>query len=548
MFLEFVSGGDLGRWIGTPNLLDNLPRVLRLGIQFCDGMGHVISKGIKAHRDIKPQNCLLTDSGTLKITDFGLAKVFDDASPWGSGDSPAERLSVAHSQTGTAAGTCTHMSPEQFADSKSVDIRADIYSFGVMLFQMVTGELPFVGRNFMEFAALHIRGAPPIHKISNHRVRSIIEKCLRKNPNDRFGDFDELRRNLAALYEAETGSRVPKPAVGDELTAFHLVNKGKALGDLGLTDESLACFDKAISLNPSLAATWLNKGASLSEKGLRAEAIRCFDRALAIDPGFGVAWVNKGHVMLEQERHDEALSCFQEAHKLGDTTAARFIKQCRTLLHLDCGRAAYEVGNYEEAVRCCDAALAIDATNVDGWNNRGSALMGLGRSSDAIASFEKAISLNPKMVAAWHSKGRVLDNLGQFREAIAAFDGALAANPNYAQAWFSKAAVLAKSKQHADAVSCYEAGLKLNPDNATAWFNMGHSIGFLGRHNDVVKCCDRALQIHPNFSPLWILKGLGFVSMERFQDAINCFQRAERLGDTTAAGHIARYRNNLGKR
>jgi tetratricopeptide (TPR) repeat protein len=431
LFLEYVSGGDLGRWIGMPSLIEDMPQVLRFGIQFCDGMRHVISKGIKAHRDIKPQNCLITSSGTLKITDFGLAKVFDDVIPFRDADSPAGRLSVAHSQTGTAAGTCTHMSPEQFADSKGVDVRADIYSFGVMLFQMVTGELPFVGRNFMEFAALHIKSTPPIHKISNHRIRSVIEKCLRKNPKDRYQNFDALRRDLASLYEGETGLRVPTPVVGDELTAYHLVNKGKGLGDLGMTDDSLECFDKAIAMNPTLAEAWLNKGASLSEKGQNAEAMRCFDRALAINPKLSVAWSNKGHVL-------------------------------------------FELGHYAES----------------------------------LTSFQRALQLNP-------------------RDA-----GVL----------FHEAATFAKLGKHEEAVASYTKVVRLEPKRSNAWFNMAHSMGFLGRHQDVIKCCDHALQIHPDFTPLWIMKGLGSISIEHFRDALDCFQHADKLGDTSAADHIARCR------
>ena len=66
LFLEYVSGGDLSGWIGTPRLTEDLPQVLRFAIQFCDGMTHALAKGIKAHRDIKPQNCLITQDRTLR--------------------------------------------------------------------------------------------------------------------------------------------------------------------------------------------------------------------------------------------------------------------------------------------------------------------------------------------------------------------------------------------------------------------------------------------------------------------------------------------------
>src|SRR5262249_34183647 len=78
LVLEYVGGGDLPKWIGTPRLLEGLPKVLRLSLQFCDGMNHALSRSIKAHRDVKPANCLLTSRGVLKVTDFGLARLVDD--------------------------------------------------------------------------------------------------------------------------------------------------------------------------------------------------------------------------------------------------------------------------------------------------------------------------------------------------------------------------------------------------------------------------------------------------------------------------------------
>ena len=86
----------------------------------------------------------------LKITDFGLAKAFDDTPVLITAKLPMEAIAIGVTQTGTAAGTCTHMAPEQFDDAKRVDTRADIYAFGITLFQMVTGALPFIGKTWRE--------------------------------------------------------------------------------------------------------------------------------------------------------------------------------------------------------------------------------------------------------------------------------------------------------------------------------------------------------------------------------------------------------------
>jgi len=193
LFLEYVSGGDLSRWIGTPRLTGRPAEAVRLALEFCDGMAHLRVRGVEAHRDIKPQNCLLTETGRLKITDFGLAKVAEDL-------------------VRGAAGTATHMPPEQFMNAKSVGVAADVYSFGVMLFQMLTGRLPFAGESWEDFEMAHMFQLPPVEQIEHAGLRAVVGKCLDKQAEARYENFVLLRGELEGIYRELTGKAAPAPA------------------------------------------------------------------------------------------------------------------------------------------------------------------------------------------------------------------------------------------------------------------------------------------------------------------------------------------------
>ena len=215
-----------------------LPQVLRFAIQFCDGMIHVFSKGITAHRDIKPTNCLITEDKILKVTDFGLAKLLTEAEPDDAQESSglgvqkkpsgflgrlfgrregivsggsAKPLDAGFTRTGAGAGTPPYMAPEQFDDLKRADIRADIYSFGVMLFQMTTGKLPFAGNSWEEFKRRHQAEAPPKLNTGNAKLEEIVQTCLAKPRAMRFQDFIPLRETLVEVYLGLTGKEAPSP-------------------------------------------------------------------------------------------------------------------------------------------------------------------------------------------------------------------------------------------------------------------------------------------------------------------------------------------------
>lgn len=535
LFLEYVAGGDLSRWIGTPRLTNDLAQVLRFGIQFCDGMRHVIAKGIKAHRDIKPQNCLVTQDGILKVTDFGLAKVWDEAIGLDGGYITSEDPKPGLSQTGTAAGTCTHMAPEQFKDSKHVDMRADIYSFGVMLFQMLSGELPFIGRSFEEFAALHIRSTAPLHKIQNHRIRLVIEKCLRKEPADRYADFGELRRDLAAAHKAETGFPAPESVTGDELTAFHLVNKGKSLGDLGRIDDSLVCFDKAISLDPFLAAAWLNKGASLAEIERHTESLVCFDRALALNPPPPVVWAiwaNKGHALIGLGRSGEAVSALQKASELNPVDPAVWFRM---------GCALAKMDKHEEAIAAYRSVIRLDPKSVEVWFNMGHSMGLRGRHADLIKCCDRALEIDPGASRAWILKGLGFCSMDRFQEALSCFQQAEKLGDPHAadhikhcrkaqaEWYFRLGSRYQQEGNHAEAIACYEKGLAIDPSKTVIWVNKGAALLALQRASEAVACFDRAISLDPRDSSAWNNKGIALISLEQRSEGFACLIEAKKL-------------------
>jgi serine/threonine-protein kinase len=152
------------------------------------------------HRDVKPGNVLITEDGIVKVTDFGIARAINTE----------ESLT----QTGAVMGTATYFSPEQ-AEGMGVDARSDIYSLGVVLFEMVTGRPPFLGDTPVAVASKHVRENPPTPREINPAVppdlEAIILKCLAKAPEYRYATGDDLRTDLLRFREGRAVGAVAPP-------------------------------------------------------------------------------------------------------------------------------------------------------------------------------------------------------------------------------------------------------------------------------------------------------------------------------------------------
>ncbi|MGI8785982.1 MAG: protein kinase domain-containing protein [Acidobacteriota bacterium] len=198
MVMEYVAGKTLADAIGRNGL--PLQDALRVAVQIADALAAAHSAGI-IHRDLKPANVMVTESGLVKVLDFGLAKLAD---PPEAKDSDGTLSMQSDTAEGTVLGTVSYMSPEQ-AEGKKLDSRSDIFSFGAMLYELLSGRRAFQGDSRVSILAAILTGEPkPATEIVvglPSEVGRIINRCIRKNPARRFQTMADLKVALEELKE-----------------------------------------------------------------------------------------------------------------------------------------------------------------------------------------------------------------------------------------------------------------------------------------------------------------------------------------------------------
>ena len=188
---EYVDGENLKTLVEREGPLPER-EAIELALQIARALGFAHEHGL-VHRDVKPQNVLLNGDGQAKVTDFGIARSLD--------------VHGGLTQTGTVMGTSDYIAPEQ-ARGRRADAQSDIYSLGAVLYELLTGEVPFPGDNFVAVALRHINEPPPSVRERrpelSPRLDAAIRRAMAKDPHERFGSMDEFCTELAACLEPET--------------------------------------------------------------------------------------------------------------------------------------------------------------------------------------------------------------------------------------------------------------------------------------------------------------------------------------------------------
>jgi tetratricopeptide (TPR) repeat protein/tRNA A-37 threonylcarbamoyl transferase component Bud32 len=431
---EFVEGGSLADRISKDRPMTQ--ESARLVAEVAETLAYAHRQGF-LHRDIKPGNILIDRHGRALLADFGIARSPDDGAESGA----------------VSFGTLAYMSPEQ-VEGQGVDHRADIYSLGVVLYELLTGQLPHQGTDPVEVRRQIVSGDMVQLPAVSKELGSICLKCLVRKSSDRYQDTGKLAADLrrsgnssrqsrrlvvgaaglllvavvglvSFLQHRPTKERPGNPGIGTEKEegeqpAPGTLEAALALGKLYTNKKEWgkaeAAFTEAIKLNPECAEAYHRRAGCLFNAGKVKESLPDFDVAARLDPKKAEVFMNRGLAYLRLLRIDEAMADLHHAQEL-DPDHPELYRKPMSLAFAQRGYVKTQANRTEEAIADMDEALRLDPTNAEVFDKRGSLHFNLKRFKEAVADFTEAIRLDPNQAAYYLHRGFAHEALGQKEEA-----------------------------------------------------------------------------------------------------------------------------------
>ena len=528
--MEYVEGKTLKQTIEKETL--SIKKVLDIGIQVCEGLTAAHKKEI-VHRDIKSDNIMVTKEGQVKIMDFGLAKL-----------KGATKLT----QTGSTLGTLAYMSPEQ-AQGEEVDHRSDIFSFGVVVYELLTGKLPFEGEHQAAIIYSIINEDPqPMTRYNNQvsaKLEDMVFKALAKDREERYQHIDDLladlRREKKSIEYVKTTvvtkpAESPKPAIA----VLYLQNLSEKKGDeyfaAGMTEDIITQLSKIGGLlvtSRSDVEQFKNKAISLKEVANRLrvnyvmegsvrkyrDKIRITCQLIKASDGFHV-WAESYDRQMEDLFAIQADVAKEVAQALKVTLAPPELamiekkptQNVQAYNYYLQGREYYFRGagskeNLEVATKMFEKALEADsnfALAYAGLSDCYSSyvMFGIDPKKSWLEKAEKAglkaLVLDPNLAEAHRSLSRLYAVEGKTEKAIQEAEEAVKANPNYGEAWRLLGQWYIYTGQYFKAESALMKALEVKPTESTLFGAIVSLYSAWGKKEKVEEYFNKGLEIQPH--------------------------------------------------
>ncbi|MEN6634013.1 MAG: protein kinase [Candidatus Polarisedimenticolia bacterium] len=534
LVMEFVRGRTLDAVIPKSGL--PIGPLLDLAVPLADALGAAHAHGV-VHRDLKPRNVIVAEDGRPKMIDFGIAAVRPPEPPID--ECAAETLTVIG--TGPLLGTIPYMAPEQI-QGQTADVRADVFSFGVMLHEMATGERPFRGRTAAEIIAAILRDDPEspstLRPALSPEFDAVVARCLDKDPRGRFPTAVELRDALDGLRRAGPSAAAPG---GASLAVLPFEDLSQARDQEyfcdGVAEEIITALGRVAGLRVAARrSSFRFRGAGIDSREiarrLRVGALlegsvrKAEDRlrvtARLVDGATGFELWSGSY---DRELHD----VFAIQEEIARAIAAALAVTLSETEHAALGRPP------TTDVRAYDLYLRARRFYYQ-YRRRGVEF--------ARELFERALELDPSFARAWAGVAdchcfhflyvaRVAEHI---ERAEAASRRALALDPDLAEAQASWGVACSIAGRDEEAVAAFERAVRLDPSLFEArYFYARHSFA-RGEAEKALRLYEEAEARRPEDYQSPLLMAQIYVDMGRAEDAEATYRRG--LRKATAALHL----------
>jgi serine/threonine-protein kinase len=535
LVMEMVEGETLADKLKTGAL--PLPESLSIALQIAEALRAAHKKGI-IHRDLKPANIKIKPEGQVKVLDFGLAKQFHGAGS--DTDSQAATLKESMTVAGAIIGTPAYMSPEQ-AVGEAADPRSDIFSFGAVLYEMLTGRRAFSGKTVTALFHAILTSTPASPKRLRPEVPveldALVNRALNKERHERQQNCEQLCLELSLINTniSEKPSLLKNRRAALVASALLLLLILGAIGwqvlrwrDASNTGTPAG----AIRVNPAASSYELfQQGVAYLErwdieKNIDA-ALQAFNIALSKDQNYAPAYAGLGMAYLAKFQNnrdrsllDLAVQNAQQAVKLDSHMA---------ISRVSLGRAYAERGDSSLARSELDEALILDPLNAGAYRGLADIEQAGSNWAEAERLYKKALDLSPDNWDLHFILGNFYYRLARYSEAEQAYNRVINLAPDSHLGYRNLGGVYHMQGRFADASAQYQNALQIRA-SASTYSNLGTSLFFQGLYQQSVAAFEKAIELGASNYQIWANLGDAYRQTPGNEEkAREAFQTAIRL-------------------